>query len=289
MELTKDIKFDKELKQNESVKINYSGDLLKNGSNEIYIVFGFDKDWKNTTYQKMDKSENGFSTSIQLLEYNDFNFCFKDSNDNWDNNNHSDYTLKIEKKVGSTSDLNTLLDDILNETQIKNDSTSIEDSISKIQKIADTFEQLFEDAETTVSDSNNETIQHFDSLLDEIECETTISNVISTQSLDLEKTFPEEFDFCVDTGTVVNIETNEDEISSNVTLVESQVEMTPTSQTTSEKSNLALTTTSKHKNIFDFDNLSPWYVFKKRVRLAFYKLIYVLPAFLFGEEDDSEN
>ena len=42
-------------------------------------------------------------------------------------------------------------------------------------------------------------------------------------------------------------------------------------------------------NIFDFENLSPWYVFKKRVRLAFYKLIYVLPAFLFGEEDDSEN
>ena len=45
----------------------------------------------------------------------------------------------------------------------------------------------------------------------------------------------------------------------------------------------------KHKNIFEFENLSPWYVLKKRIRLAFYKLIYVLPAFLFGEEDDSEN
>ena len=92
MELTKEIKYDKELKQNESVKIDYSGDLFKKGSDEVYIVYGFDKDWKNTTYQKMDKSESGFSTTIQLLEYSDFNFCFKDSNDNWDNNNNSDYT-----------------------------------------------------------------------------------------------------------------------------------------------------------------------------------------------------
>ena len=297
MELTKEIKYDKKLKQNESVRIDYSGNLFQNGSNDVYIVYGFDKDWKNTTYQKMNKLENCFSTSIQLLEYNDFNFCFKDSNDNWDNNNYSDYTLKIEEKENSTSDLNALLDDILNETQLKTEeSTSLEDSISKIQKIADTFDGLFEDIEQTkTSDLTNTEINdiavHFDSLLDNVVLENPVSNVASVESLDLEKTFPEEFDFSVDTGTIVNIETKEDVTTSTITQIETQTEIPQQSQvtTSSENSNLALVTTSKHKNIFNFENLSPWYVFKKRVRLAFYKLIYVLPAFLFGEEDDSEN
>ena len=297
MELTKEIKYDKELKQNESVRIDYSGNLFQNGSNDVYIVYGFDKDWKNTTYQKMDKLENCFSTSIQLLEYSDFNFCFKDSSDNWDNNNYSDYTLKIEEKENSTSDLNALLDDILNETQLKTEEpTSLEDSISKIQKIADTFDGLFENVEQTkTSDLTDKDVDdiavHFDSLLDNVLLENPVSNVASVESLDLEKTFPEEFDFSVDTGTIVNIETKEDVTTSTITQIEPQTEIPQQSQvtTSSENSNLALVTTSKHKNIFNFENLSPWYVFKKRVRLAFYKLIYVLPAFLFGEEDDSEN
>ena len=58
---------------------------------------------------------------------------------------------------------------------------------------------------------------------------------------------------------------------------------------TENNSSLSLITTSKKKSIFDFENLSPLYVLKKRIRLAFYKLIYVLPEFLFGEEDDSKN
>ena len=278
MELTKDIKYNKELIQNESVQIDYSGDLFKNGSDEVYIVYGFDEDWKNTTYQKMEKLESCFSTSINLLEYCNFNFCFKDSYDNWDNNNYSNYTLKIEEKENSTSDLNALLDDILNETQSK-ETSSLEDSISKIQKISETFDKLFEDIENTqncdlIEEETQDTTKHLDSLLSKIEIESSISNTVSAESLDLEKTFPEEFVSNTITETTEKIETTE---STNDT------------SSISENSTLALTTTSKHKNIFEFENLSPWYVLKKRIRLAFYKLIYVLPAFLFGEEDDSEN
>ena len=103
-----------------------------------------------------------------------------------------------------------------------------------------------------------------------------LSNTVSTESLDLEKTFPEEFVSNTITETTEKIEKIE------------KIETTKDSSV-SENSSLALITTSKHKNIFEFENLSPWYVLKKRIRLAFYKLIYVLPAFLFGEEDDSEN
>lgn len=288
MELTKDIKYDKELIQNESVKIDYSGSLYTNGSDEVYIVYGFDKEWKNTTYQKMDKTENCFSTTIQLSEYTDFNFCFKDSYNNWDNNNSCDYSLKIEVKKDSTSDLNALLDDILNETKTsKIETTPLEDSISKIQKISDTFDELFEETKTydSVNEEIENTVSYFDALLDSIQAENTISNIQTAETLDLEKTFPEEFDSCVDTENVMTVEKTEDTVSSQIETITTSTQ----SDTESESPSLALITTSKHKNIFDFENLSPWYVFKKRVRLAFYKLIYVLPAFLFGEEDDSEN
>lgn len=281
MELTKDIKYDKNLKQNECVKIDYSGCLYENGSHEVYIVYGFDKDWKNTTYQKMDKLENCFSTSVQLLEYNDFNFCFKDSNDNWDNNNYSDYTLKIEEKSNLTTNLNSLLDDILNETKTKNESNSLEESISKIQKIADSFDEIFEDSEVVNSNLDNNQIQQFDSLLNEIETEVKISDTASAECLDLEKTFPQEFDFVINTE---NAEITENTILSVQT--QAEVESTTETATTSESPSLALTTTSKNKNIFDFENLSPWYILKKRIRLAFYKFLYILPAFLFGEDED---
>lgn len=278
MELTKEIIYDKTLVQNESVKINYSGDLFKNGSEEVYIVYGFDKDWKYTTYQKMDKDENGFSTSVKLLEYNEFNFCFKNSNDVWDNNNSSDYNLKIEPKKDSTSDLNTLLDDILNETKTPDfeENSELEDSIAKIQKIAEDFDKIFEDIEDSSTTSNvlttsSSTDAEISNIRqDEFETENDFSNISTAESLDLKETFPEEFDFSIYT--------------------DSETPTVSTQQTTtSGNSNLSLVTTSKHKNIFDFDNLSPWYVLKKRIRLAFYKIIYVLPAFLFGEEDDSEN
>ena len=280
MELTKEIKFNKELIKSQSVEIHYSGCLFANGSQEIYIVFGFDKDWKDTTYQKMDRTENGFSTTINLLDYNEFNFCFKDSNDNWDNNNNSDYHLKIEEKQNSTSDLNTLLDDILNEAQMTVPSP-LEESLLKIQKIQEKFDEIFAD----------------------IEREDFEENIISAESLDLEETFPAEYISDTSLETELPKETIQkiSEIKTFEPLKSEQpkesiqkvsninINEPLKSEITEEQPSLALTTTSKHKNIFDFENLSPWYVFKKRVRLAFYKLIYVLPAFLFGEEDDSEN
>lgn len=264
MELTKEIKFNKELIQNQSVEIQYSGCLFANGSEEVYIVFGFDKDWKNTTYQKMAKNENGFTTTINLLEYSEFNFCFKDSNDNWDNNDTFDYHLNIQEKQNSTSDLNALLDDILNETQISV-PTPLEESLLKIQRIQEKFDEIFADIEREDFEEN--------------------STPLVTEALDLEKTFPEEFTFSDEVENKISkLELTENSVDSNINEIENNEQSV--SSLEQEKTSLALTTTSKHKNIFEFENLSPWYVFKKRVRLAFYKLIYVLPSFIFGEDED---
>lgn len=98
MELTKNIFFNTDkLVENSKVKISYIGELFKNASEEVTIHYGFGNNWDNVTDIKMEKTELGFQAEINLLEGETFNFCFKDGNNNWDNNNGQNYVFPLEK------------------------------------------------------------------------------------------------------------------------------------------------------------------------------------------------
>ena len=45
----------------------------------------------------MEKTELGFQAEVNLQEFDTFNFCLRDGNDNWDNNNNQNYVFDIEK------------------------------------------------------------------------------------------------------------------------------------------------------------------------------------------------
>ena len=45
----------------------------------------------------MEKTDLGFQAEIELLEGDTFNFCFKNSDDKWDNNNGQNYVFPLEK------------------------------------------------------------------------------------------------------------------------------------------------------------------------------------------------
>lgn len=92
-----DIKFSCELLQNENVNVTYSGDLFKRNSDSVTIVFGFGDNWSYTTEQLMEKTENGFTAEIKLLNFDKINFCFRNSNYEWDNNNYQNYTAPISE------------------------------------------------------------------------------------------------------------------------------------------------------------------------------------------------
>lgn len=282
MELTKEISYNKNLIQNNNFTLKYSGELFKNNSEEVFIVYGYDNDWKNTTEQKMEKQQNCFSATINIQEFNEFNFCFKNSLNIWDNNNNSDYHLPIiqQENIEFNSELNELLDQILNEvkspTQQQQTSEEFEETVSYFENL---FDELFnnyknsnieeETSEINVSTQQEQqediNISYYEALFDELfvnsnQIEESNTNLSSTE------TFTDEFETLIQPS---NIEIKEE-------------------QEIQDKSALALTKT-KRKSIFEFENLSPLYVLGRRLRLAFYKLIYVLPAFLFGEEEDSEN
>ena len=46
----------------------------------------------------MEKTELGFQAEIELQDAETFNFCFKDSNNRWDNNDNQNYIFPIEKQ-----------------------------------------------------------------------------------------------------------------------------------------------------------------------------------------------
>ena len=98
MELTKNIFFNTDkLIENSKVKISYTGKLFQESSEEVSIHYGFGLNWENVNDIKMEKTDLGFQAEIELGEGETFNFCFKDNNDCWDNNDGQNYIFPLEK------------------------------------------------------------------------------------------------------------------------------------------------------------------------------------------------
>lgn len=98
MELTKNIFFNTDkLLQNSKVKISYTGKFFEDNSEEVYIHYGFGSFWDNLSEIKMEKTELGFQSEIDLIESDIFNFCFRNGNNEWDNNDYQNYVFDLEK------------------------------------------------------------------------------------------------------------------------------------------------------------------------------------------------
>lgn len=98
MELTRNIFFNTDkLIENSKVKISYTGKFFQDGSESVSIHYGFGYNWDNVNDIAMEKTELGFQAEIELKEGDSFNFCFRNSNDIWDNNDGQNYIFPLEK------------------------------------------------------------------------------------------------------------------------------------------------------------------------------------------------
>lgn len=97
MELVKNIFFNTDkLTPNSTVKISYTGKLFQNNSEEVYMHLGFGDNWDNLQDLKMEKTDLGFQTEFNLIDSDSLNFCFKNSSEEWDNNDNQNYRFPIE-------------------------------------------------------------------------------------------------------------------------------------------------------------------------------------------------
>ena len=100
MELSKNIFFNTDkLIENTVVKISYTGKFFQENSEDVYIHYGFGLEWNGLSELKMEKTELGFQAEISLPSEETFNFCFRNSNNEWDNNEGVNYVFAIEKNV----------------------------------------------------------------------------------------------------------------------------------------------------------------------------------------------
>ena len=98
MELVKNIFFNTDkLVENSKVKISYAGKLFQDNCEDVYIHYGFGLNWDNLGEIKMERTELGFQAEVELPSSETFNFCFRNSKSEWDNNDGQNYIFPIEK------------------------------------------------------------------------------------------------------------------------------------------------------------------------------------------------
>lgn len=81
----------------DKIKLTYNGLLSDCGAEEIFAHIGWGESWENLDDIKMSKTKSGFTATISVENTNELNLCFKDSMNNWDNNNGSNYTMYPSK------------------------------------------------------------------------------------------------------------------------------------------------------------------------------------------------
>ena len=99
MELIKNIFFNTDkIIEGAKVKISYVGYLFQNGSEDVYLHYGFGMNWDNVSEIEMEKTELGFQCEIDILDAESLNLCFRNGNDEWDNNFGQNFIFSIEKQ-----------------------------------------------------------------------------------------------------------------------------------------------------------------------------------------------
>ncbi len=166
MEFTKEISFNEKLTADKVAKINYHGKLLDTNSDKISIIYGFGQNWDYTAEKAMEKTDGGYEVEVPMKEYDTFNFCFKDGNNNWDNNSQFNYISPIEKNENHSSGSSSGggkkdEDEELKTEEIKIDNASQEDEDSANVELADIeaeltriFDELFSIDDETSKNTN---------------------------------------------------------------------------------------------------------------------------------------
>lgn len=100
MELVKDIYFNTDkLIENTKIKVSYTGKFYQGNSEKVFLHYGYGKDWDNVNEVEMTKTDLGYQAELNLMSSDTLNFCFKNQNNEWDNNLGKNYIFEIEKPV----------------------------------------------------------------------------------------------------------------------------------------------------------------------------------------------
>ncbi len=84
------------VKAGDKVQIKYRGLLKDRGAEDLYLYYSFDNWSVPAQTSKMKQQKNGDFTAAVAATGQQLNFCFKDSAENWDNNNGQNWNLFLQ-------------------------------------------------------------------------------------------------------------------------------------------------------------------------------------------------
>ena len=231
MDFSTDIKFSRNLIRNETTKITYSGYLFKNNSDSVSIVYGFGDNWSNTQETEMEKLENGFVAQIHILDFDKLNFCFRNSNYEWDNNYNQNYICHIEEKQDQVTEESFIINeenvvtDIL-DNLFENNISDIKDTTIEANKkteatTIDAFENTINDIEVTTIEAINTPIDFTETTTHHIEIVNVENHVITTNENNTENIETETFEDSIKT---IQPDTMENDINVDIAEIENGLE-----------------------------------------------------------------
>jgi len=84
-------------REGDLVTVTYDGLLSHAGADQVYLYAGYDRDWKDTHFLRMQRTDRGWEKTFAVNHrFKTINFCFKDSANNWDNNNGQNWSIPVE-------------------------------------------------------------------------------------------------------------------------------------------------------------------------------------------------
>lgn len=325
MEFNKNIEFNNKPTVSDELTVTYNGFL--SDSQELSIVYGFGESWEHTTELKMEKTSQGFVAKIELLDFDTFNFCFKNSNNEWDNNSYCNYITpiapcanKLENQNVQNFDIDSLIEELL-QPIITSEPTQ-EISISPVSSEPVDLGVQISNILSTIDEHENQPELVEYSTLDEILTATRIedsNDFISNVLIDdiSEKSSANILDE-QDVQQNVNIQSFEEITTDAKQPITSNVENIIQEQTENKEQenifedfikNLSAITSNNSSSIQNVEKssnepvqknnelvktsdsfivssrqASKFYLFRKRIKLAFYKALIKIPKLIFGSE-----
>lgn len=85
----------------EELKIKYKRTLAETAANKVFLHAGYGSEtWEKVLDIPMKKTRDGaWSITIRVDEPANFNFCFRDDADNWDNNNGKNWSYQVHGRA----------------------------------------------------------------------------------------------------------------------------------------------------------------------------------------------
>lgn len=80
----------------DEVRIKYKGLLAEANPGKVYLHAGYGPNWEKLIDVPMKKGRDGsWSVSVSVDEPSNFNFCFRDDAQNWDNNYGRNWSYQV--------------------------------------------------------------------------------------------------------------------------------------------------------------------------------------------------